>query len=496
MTKRHTLALVGASLLLGFAAPGQVAFGQTPEHPRMLPEVIPADVEHGSVSTPLGRARWVHLVGDPASLPDPLQPMAGRSGLVWFDWGGTRFVPCEGSTGGRQCEVATAPRLWTSDDALSTRVEHQLPADVESAGLWQEGDTFWLTTTGPTTLWRSTDLDDWEGFDTSALESPGPSSLAWDMTLGIPATSGGVTVVPVAYAAQDLGRLVGLPGTAVHIESAGPGRYKVSEHHLRSEGGDRDAGFVSVTQTPTGIRFWHEDGSAIAEVEGAGLEMVERWAELGSILEYQLGVLDGTTIEPVAMPGHPALDPSGQGLTIFPVEAGFLGLQIDADHTVRTWRSTDGRTWVEGDRLHGPDGTPWRTEWVGADWLAGRHEISISPMDESDGDTLPRPWTTADGDAWTRGPQPSTGEDGLVFPLSRGSLRLADDGSWWASADGASWDPVAGLDEAMTKSTPDGAGSAGGSTVGDAMFFAVEESEGSQQRDLWIVELDAPTGDD
>jgi hypothetical protein len=196
------------------------------------------------------------------------------------------------------------------------------------------------------------------------------------------------------------------------------------------------------------------------------------------------------------MPGEPTLDPSGEGLTIFPVDTGFLGFQIDADHTVRAWRSADGRTWIEGDRLRGSDGTPWRTDWVDAQWLGGTHEITISPMGDSDADAPSRPWRSDDGVTWTRGPLPTTGEDGLVFPLSRGSLRLADDGSWWASADGRSWDPAPDLDQAITKWMPDGAGSAGGGTLGDAMFFAVEEGEGSLQRDLWIVELDAPTEDD
>ena len=140
---------------------------------RMLPDKLPADLPSGTIKTPLGRVRWVHLSGNPNTLPDPLQPRVGPSGLIWFDGGGSREIPCKES--GSQGICTAAPRLWTSDDAVSGRVEHPLPVDAGSADLELEGDTYWLIATEPVGLWRSTDLTAWEQVDVSSLVSPGPT---------------------------------------------------------------------------------------------------------------------------------------------------------------------------------------------------------------------------------------------------------------------------------------------------------------------------------
>ena len=491
------LAALTAALALAF--PGAVSVAQSHPAPtpsrstgsgrlvQMLPDQLPTDLPGGTIDTPLGKARWVHLTGDPTSLPGPLQPTIGPSSLVWFDFGGDMSCPSAGSAS--LCGTSTAARLWTSDDAVSARTEHALPVAGGVAGFEFEGDTYWLTTTDPVTLWRSSDLTTWDQVDVSALVSPGPTGLTWGVELGTPVSSRGVSLLPVTYHAQDLGRLVGFPGRSVFLEAAGPGRYAVKEYHSRRDGGDKVIGTVSVETTPTGIRFSDDAGGTIAQLSGVGLAFVEAWASRGSIDEHQLAIVDGSTLTAVTDPGMPLNDPSGEGPILFPIESGFQAFQVDTDSTVRTWRSGDGRSWQEGERLLAPDGQPMKAQEVNPDWLWGQHDITVTPLADPKAAGPPHDWRSVDGVNWTAVPPMPNGEDGLVFQVPGGSLRLADDGSWSTSTDGVTWVDVPGLRQAVTKWTPDGAGSDGGSVVGDALFFSVDEMEGSRQRDLWIIEF-------
>jgi hypothetical protein len=60
------------------------------------------------------------------------------------------------------------------------------------------------------------------------------------------------------------------------------------------------------------------------------------------------------------------------------------------------------------------------------------------------------------------------------------------------SRDGATWQEVPELREVIDKWEPSGAGGSSVGLVDDALFFSVQEDEGTQQRDLWIVEFEAP----
>ena len=497
---RRVRLLAVPTVALALAFPGAVSIAESHPAPtpsrstgtdrvvHMLPDRLPADLPGGTIDTPLGKARWVHLTGDPTSLPDPLQPTIGPSGLVWFDYGGDRYCPSSGSAS--PCVTSTAARLWTSDDAVSARTEHALPIAAGAAGFEFEGDTYWLTTTDPVTLWRSSDLTTWHQVDASALVSPGPKELTWSVELGTPVSSRGVSLLPVTYHAEDLGRLVGFPGRSVFLEAAGPGRYTVKEYHPRRDGGDKVVGTVTVETTPTGIRFSDEAGGTIAELSGVGPAFVEAWASRGSIDEQQLAIVDGSTLTAVADPGMPLTDPSGYGPILFPVDDGFQAFQVDTDSTVRTWRSGDGRSWQEGDRLLAPDGQPMKAQQVNPDWLWGQHDITVTPLADPAAPGPPHDWRSADGLSWTAVPAAPDGEDGMVFRLPVGSLRIVEGGTWSASLDGSTWADAPGLRQVVNKWEPDNAGSAGGSVVGDALFFSVDEMEGSRQRDLWIIEFD------
>lgn len=81
------------------------------------------DLPGGTIDTPLGPARWVHLSGDATTIPWPLWPMADPAGgLLWFE-GGALWTDETG------WEDGSEPALWASEDAVSPRYEIALPAN-------------------------------------------------------------------------------------------------------------------------------------------------------------------------------------------------------------------------------------------------------------------------------------------------------------------------------------------------------------------------------
>lgn len=465
---------------------------RAPDVLRMLPDELPADLPHGTIDTPIGQARWVHLTGDPRTLPDPLVPMIGPSGLIWVDYGGPRSFPCDDPEARSSCTVDTRPGIWTSDDALGPRVEQPLPVDAVSISLMQDQDAYWLATTDPPTLWHAPDVTGWQPIDLTGLVSPGPSELEWGVSPGQPVTAHGIIVVPVTYQARDVARLVGYPGLVVHIEKAGVGVYRVLEHHARSEGGDTELGFVRVDQTPTGLRFSNESGGTIAELAGVGPELVESWSTTGSILEQQIGAVDGSRLTALDVPWSSAEAP-----TIFPTASGFVAFVVNADKTVSPWRSDDGLSWTEGPRLGDAGGQPWTADGVWSDLTLDTPEVSVVMV--GDGDR----WTSTDAEHWTFVPARSATDPFWdAARIGSGWVR-ASEGSIWVSRDDSSrkvipelssWKVVPELWTVITKWTPRGAGSSGTNFVGNAAFVMVVEDSVPMERDLWIIEWEPPQG--
>jgi hypothetical protein len=445
---------------------------------RVLPAEIPADVPHGEIDTPIGHARWIHLTGDPTTLPDPLVPMAGPSGLIWFDNGWTRNVPCEDPEARTPCTAAPGVRLWTSDDALGPRVEQPLPVSGAPGNLMANGDTYWLTSDDPAGLWHTNDLRSWDEVDLTGLVSPGPSGLDWQVTPGVQATMDGVTVVSLTWHTSDLGRLVGHPGVAVHIESAGPGRYRVLEHRNSFAGGERVLGYVLIATTADGIRISEETGATIAELAGADLGFVEGWAASNGVLQ-QVALVDRTRLTVLDGPWSAAtLDAPA----ILPVGSGLVALQVDRDRTVRAWRSVDGRTWTDEGLLGSAGGGTWSADAVDVVTTDGRPTLRVVLAGAGDA------WTSSDGERWdfvagppADGPPPGRLGSGWLL-LKESAIEV--------SRDGVSWEAVPQLERVITKWTTDGQGSTPWGTLGDAVFYAVAEESGAMERDLWVVEWD------
>jgi hypothetical protein len=378
-------------------ATGVVSTRRTEQPARLIPDQLPVNVVGGTIDTPLGPARWVHLSGDREGVP--AAPMIGRDGLVWFYAG----RPAD-QVGPADC-APIEPRLWTSSDAVSARVEHRLPVDTGYAFLTYDEGGYWLDDRGSEELWRSPDLADWEPIDGSELVPPDPVELPWEVELGWPVTSGGVSLIPVSYAVGDLGTFLGFPGSRVRLEAAGPGRYHVIEH--RSRKADPNLATLLVERTASGIRLADESDATVAELTGVGPDFVEALAAGG--LWDQLAIIDGSRLVPVEVPGLGSPNPESPGIALLPLVPGFLAFQRDVDTTVRIWRSTDGRSWIEGGRVPGPDGRPMRTQSLWAGTSGGRHEVSVSPVEGAEDGGPPAAWSSVDGGTWTAAPQPPAG---------------------------------------------------------------------------------------
>ena len=381
--------------------------------------------------------------------------------------------------------------MWTSDDLLAPKVERWLPplqAGVVANGLGLVGDTYWLMTSDPVRPWRSHDLANWEQIDPTDLAPPSPTDL-WDTPdLLWPVTSGGVTLVQARYFPKDPGRLLGHPGRRVWPERVDSNAYRVMGYDSGS-GDEVELSRVRIDETGTGLRVSNEQGATISELSDVGLEVIDAWGSFPDhrIEARQLAVLDGARLRVVELPaGVPVID----GLrfferpTVYPTRAGFLALDLADDGTVRTWRSENGESWIEGDRLGERGGQPWRVDSV-------QTERFLTPgalvADLSDGSGQ---WQSLDGETWTFVELPARRRSTYLYRLPAGWLRADIDGDWSASVDGDTWQPAAELGRVISKFFPVGGGGNHGALIGNAVFFGVDEDDGAGPSDLWIVEFE------
>ena len=447
----------------------------------VLPAVLADGVDHGTFGTSIGRVRWVHLTGDADALPDPLAPILAPDGtLVWFAGGGPGSA-CYNDPKSAACTDPPVPRLWAAKDALAPREARPLPIDVPEASLQLIGDTFWLTSSDPLTVWSSPDLKTWEQTDLSGLRSPGPATIDWRTTISPFDSAGGSAVASVEYAAADPGRLLGFPGRQVNLALSGGG-YVAREFHSRRDGGDKDLGAITVARTADGIRFLGENGHEVGRVDGVGQEFVDMWVRQG-ITYRQLAVLDGTRWTPVDLPVAPLAD----WPMLAKVGDALVALVVESDQRVRAWRTVDGHTWTGGDVLVAADGTPMRSS--GATYRDGEQGrvLIVFGADDSSG------WTSTDGETW----KPASFVSGEIPPirLKQGWFRTADqtpDGDWQASSNGSDWESVPALREVVRKTAPSGAGGSSESVVGNTVFFSVDEAEAPFTRDVWMIEFEQP----
>jgi hypothetical protein len=447
----------------------------------VLPATLADGVDHGTIGTSIGRARWVHLTGDGASLPDPLAPILAPDGtLVWFTNGGPGAA-CANDPKSALCTDPPSPRLSVSTDALAPRVERRLPVDVAEADLSLIGDTFWFISSDPLNVWWSTDLQTWQQTEVSGLKSPGPASIPWRRTISPTEPVHGTTVASVEYTAADPGSLLGFPGRHVALAQGGGG-YVAREYHPMREGGDKDLGAIKVRTTVDGIRFMDADGREVGRVDGVGMEFVDMWLRQG-ITYRQLAVLDRERWSPVDLPVAPLAD----WPMLVKVGDALLAFVVEPDERVRAWRTVDGHTWTGGDVLVADDGTPIQS--TGVTYRAGENGPILVVLGKDDRSG----WKSTDGEKWT----PTSFDSGETPPIriAQGWFRTGDqtaDGDWQVSPDGSTWQSVPALRDVVGKTAPSGAGGSSESVVGNTVFFSVDEAGAPFTRDVWMIEFEKP----
>jgi hypothetical protein len=254
------------------------------------------------------------------------------------------------------------------------------------------------------------------------------------------------------------------------------------------DGYDQEIAVVRLEETARGLRVVNvADQAQLAVLDGVGLDFVERWSADHAIVEHHIAVVEGEAVTPLRLPGPPMHDLHGEGApSVLGTGSGFRAYQPTVDGTIRTWRSSDGRTWSASDLVGAADDEPFNVYRVevrpGWGWNEG---VTASDIEGR------HAWESVDGITWAQIPMAPSGY--LPRHIGGGWLSGAD-GAWLASVDGMSWVPVPEIPEVITKHETLGAGRNGTVTIGQALFESVVEEGASRWRDLWILEFAVPPG--
>ena len=442
----------------------------TPTLPIMLPPQIPDGVATGTLDTPLGPARWVHLRGDDTTLPASLDPVAGPSGgYISLEWDNT------------------PPRLWRSPD-LITWASEPLPIEARWGGLTVVDETLWVSAAEPVSLWSSVDALEWTEASLDGLEAPGPDGSAWRLDLGTALAYDGVTIVPTTYYPdhQVVSRALGRTDqSAVFVFESEPGVYTLADDR-------RERTLATVRFEDTGsdlLVIDTEDGAELALLDGISMEFIDLLASGEVHAVHGLGIL--TEDGPIEVDLPDSMDQ--EDAPVFLVDdAGFVAFGRGRDGLVHVHRSTDGRVWIETDLVGDDPGEP--TDIVGVyDWQ-GPLVIETEPHE-----TL---WTT-DGMNWeSRHPLDNFGGapigsawisfQGVHEGVAWHAGDVAVETMWFAPHDGGvpvavDVSDVSGID--LSGATPSGQGEPD-SISSNTVVSVNARDEGARRRDIWIITFD------
>ncbi|MFN8622790.1 MAG: hypothetical protein U0869_18800 [Chloroflexota bacterium] len=445
----------------------------------VLPVPLPSGIEGGTIDTPIGPARWVHLTGPGTPPADSRVPVAWfGDGLLYVSYGTCadegELPPCT--------HPGSPPAIQTAPDALAPLTAHPLPVAAQGIVPMLDGDTLWLSTITPDGLWRTTDLEHWEPIDLSAVAPEPVDGVGWRSNgVGAITGPGGETMLSVGWGLADPGRLVGLDG----VEDIFPialqdGVYLIRQLGPARDAEPRDLARVRLEVSPEGLRFRTLEGELLSELPGLDQRFVDDWATFRTIHRQTLVRLGPDGLSTVQLPGR---DPATRA-AVLPVAGGWLAVAIDTeDGPVLTWRSSDGRTWVQDAPLGDTDG-PFSVQSIHADtWHRPARLIAV--LDESH--TL----TSTDGITWAalgplsdRGAQLASGSWVRWDDMEGGGIEVSTDGISWQPTDPvtATWGPDTMGEVAATYSGTE-------NTVGAALFRLWDRDPAPGIRDLWIVDF-------
>lgn len=463
-----------------------------------LPAVIPDDVESGTLDTPSGPARWVHLSGEWSTLPLLGQALPWPGGIAVFE-------PPEGVQEGRPA------RLWVSADGIDWQVE-PLPflGDAEPISLTFVDDVYWLHANscgagwippdlcaGGDRLWTSSDGWTWDEIGLDGLGPFEPSVFLDRLPAFAPPVTAGDLTLAVATSVGDFDDLSVMfhehPGACDSgpLRSVGDGRYQLNC--------DQGMGPVMrFEETDTGLRVIDDgSGEALGEVPAADMTYI-RWLsgeERGPMAEERwfaiqrlFRITDGT-IAPIDVPWS-----QYDYTELFAIDDQMFAfvLDIEADNVadVTVYRCGDGRSWTDLGQAGFVGGDPEDLVGVGPSGITSVPGGIV--LDYS------VPQETADGTEWLAAPespgdsQPYRTESGW---FARHYVWPDGPDDWWVRV-GETWLSLAEL--GMGRSSDwcvEGPHSVGTTTIftaegGGACLAG--DGRSSFPTEMWILDLGPP----
>ena len=328
-----------------------------------LPTEVPAGVRSGTLDTPLGPARWVHLQGDRSTLPD----------LDDFT-----AVALAGGYG-----VSAANGTWSSPDLVSWTLVQALPgldhigSTPGSLWFWNEDDDALVRSTG-----RS-DPPSFVEYDLSRVAAERPQGLDWD---GFRVAGGvvdyqGTIILLVRWEISEPAQVFGLPGGRWVPQQRPDGEVDLFEPFATEP-------FLTirVDETTAGLRIIDTaDGSTIAEPLTVGLDVLERWLARGMLYETGIVVIrpDGE-IES----SNPDWAQGAERSAFLATASAIHAYRPNDDGTVSVYALADDVTWspveIIGDEPDEPG--PIDQVWGGGDSVTLANDDSY--------------WSSSDGIEW------------------------------------------------------------------------------------------------
>jgi hypothetical protein len=455
----------------------QVEPDQSLDPPR-LTDSIPPELESGTFATPAGDARWVRLNGSESSLPWGT-PIAWPTGFAMIQRPELNYDAFPGF------DVVRPARLWVSPDGIEWHVEPTPISDeAESVSLTLVDGEYWLISTNPERMWRSTDGMTWDELDPVGFAPPGPAGLNMHIQSHTsPVSLGDVTILYADFVGWFPAEQFGLPQVCaerpVRVED---GVYRMTGDEQCPQGGP----VLHFVEAEAGLQVLdNETGELLGEILGADLSHVEAMAKTDELHIQNLIIIENGEVTQVGTPWehfYPRLFASEDWLYAY--------VQSIEDLELTVWRSNDGRSWTN----LGPPSYLQDTPAIGFHrfWPLENSMAVTTFVRSENGAESDVAWETTDGVTWIPMPtQPPPGAH--VVRLESGWFATDESnggrfgGDVWSMLIDGTWISLADL--GMEHAEP-GCGVEAAAVENTTFFLGDCGPMQTRERSLWIVSLD------